>query len=127
MFFGPAVFQAATIFSLTFGHLLATLFALLLIAYVGNSIRKIVEHFSSNPHELSVKNLLIVMIYFQVFAEIATLTDLLEDGQTFTLVVLAFVCTNGVLIGTNTVNKDAFSWPTEPPRNSTSSPSTSCC
>jgi hypothetical protein len=80
-------------------YFLACLFTILLLAYLALCIQKIVEHFASNPHELSVKNLLVVMIYFQVFAEIATLTNMLEDKQTFVLLVLSFICINGVLIG----------------------------
>jgi hypothetical protein len=48
----------------------------LLIAYVSLSVKKIIEN-NSNPHDISLKNLFVAAINFQVFIELAALSNIL--------------------------------------------------
>lgn len=82
------------------------LLTVVLIAYLILSVKKIVEN-NSNPHDLSLKNLLVTAVTFQVFLEIATLTNILGNTFTTALLQLAFVLINTLLIGKHlTLNKD---------------------
>jgi hypothetical protein len=47
-----------------------------LIAYLSLSVKKIAEN-NSNPHDISLKNMFVTVINFQVFIELATLTNIL--------------------------------------------------
>lgn len=82
------------------------LLTVVLVAYLILSVKKIVEN-NSNPHDLSLKNLLVTAVTFQVFLEIATLTNILGNTFTTALLQLAFVLINTLLIGKHlTLNKD---------------------
>ena len=105
-FFGGEVWSTPTIMDIELKSLVLFLLTVVLIAYLILSVKKIVEN-NSNPHDLSLKNLLVTAVTFQVFLEIATLTNILANTFTTALLQLAFVLINTLLIGKHlTLKKD---------------------
>jgi len=96
--FGADVWATPTFLDIKLRTLLLLLFSLLLVVYLGLSVKKIVDA-NSNPHDLSLKNLLVTVVTCQVFLEIAALTNILESGLNNLLLQLAFALINTLLVG----------------------------
>lgn len=99
LLFGGDLWETETILGVELRSLLLFVFTVLLVVYLSFSIKKIVEH-NSNPHDLSLKNLLVMVVVLQVFLEIAVLTNTLNHGLTLGLLQLAFSFINTLLVGT---------------------------
>lgn len=96
---GGDFWDTPTLFDIQLKNLLLLVFTIALFVYLGLSIKKITEN-NSNPHDLSLKNLLVSVIVFQVFLEISVLTNILTYPFTTGLLQLSFTFINSLLIGT---------------------------
>lgn len=76
---GPGVWSLQTIF---FNFTLRSLFLVvmfgLLVFYLYISVRNVISD-SANPHDMSIKNLIVPTISLQVFIEVAVLTTIVQD------------------------------------------------